>query len=148
MGKPVDTISAPDQHTMVGNALDGAAASGSAALAPKLGEKASDYTGCWYMCGGVCLYRMCPCGDSCIHACCCCCGMPLCMCYFKEDGQWKGACEDRGGKKIIYMVDEKTIRQKTSTAAKDHAWGQMGAQCADGKDVKLCGYTLDLKKLC
>ena len=43
----------------------------------------------------------------------------------------------------MHMADEKTIKFKTSTAASDHMWGELGAQAATGKDVmwpltKLC----------
>merc|ERR1712048_760504 len=122
----VDTMSAPDQQKM-GNAQDDDAANVPAQPA-RLGEKSSDYTGCWYACAGICMHRLCPCGEGCIYDCCCCCGMPCCMCYFKDDGVFKEAIVDRGGKKILHMVDEKTINLKQSTNAKDHAWGQAGAQ--------------------
>lgn len=90
------------------------------------------------------MHRMMPCGEGCVFSCLCCSLFPFCGCYFKDeqDGQWKECVEDKGGKKIMYMADEKTIKMKTSTAAKDHVWGESGAQAATGKDV------MTLRKLC
>ena len=113
-------MSAPDQNTMGSAMEDFGAGARNTSQAP-LGGKSSDYAGCWYACGGIVMYGMIPCGEGCIYPCLCCCSVPVCMCYKKDaqDGQWKEACEDKGGKKIMHMADEKTIQMIPSAAGKD-----------------------------
>eukprot|EP00929_Paragymnodinium_shiwhaense_P013118 TRINITY_DN120984_c0_g1_i1.p1 TRINITY_DN120984_c0_g1~~TRINITY_DN120984_c0_g1_i1.p1 ORF type:complete len:195 (+),score=21.98 TRINITY_DN120984_c0_g1_i1:77-586(+) len=94
----------------------------------RLGEKSSDYAGCWRYCGGFCFYRLTPCGDGCINKFPFLCGIipvPVCCCAWyvagDHNGEFKEICEGKdGGRTVIHMVDEKTIKLRPSALPKDY----------------------------
>jgi len=114
---------APAQVTMF-NESRGPGAQHSA----RLGENSSDYAGCWR--GGLCCFRLTPCGDGCIHGCWCLCGIPVvfppvcCFTWYTvgdSKGEFKDMLEGKdGGRTVMYMVDKKSIKFRPSTNPKDY----------------------------
>eukprot|EP00929_Paragymnodinium_shiwhaense_P121900 TRINITY_DN9431_c4_g1_i1.p1 TRINITY_DN9431_c4_g1~~TRINITY_DN9431_c4_g1_i1.p1 ORF type:complete len:127 (+),score=32.35 TRINITY_DN9431_c4_g1_i1:75-455(+) len=109
-------MSAPQQVAM-GAATGGVVVVGTSNAASKhLGQRSSDFKGCWKQCGGVVLTYFLPCGDTCICGLMCVfCLFPASQCYFQKTNnkaEWKEPCNGDGNSTVLYMVDDKTIKTK------------------------------------